>query len=204
VSPIQNDPERGHVRHSGGSNGHPGPDGNLPAALNHLADALNDLFEPRHVNTDSPYTQLAQAIPGTQGNNRHIPGSSPPLNLDAVDLKNDIDSKLTLWQLSKRRWRPQDTELIDTYTNDIHTWCKRIDALLNPVHTKEISAACPQCDHTHVYRYNSAGEKVRQPALQIVTTIGCTCLHCHATWTPDLYIHLCRVLGFGLPDGILQ
>jgi hypothetical protein len=179
-------------------------DGNLPAALNHLDDALADLFEPRTVHTDSPYQQLTQAIPGTQGNSRHIPGSSPPLNLDAVDLKNDIDTALHIWQLSKRRWRPQDTTTIDGYTADIHTWCKRIDALLNPVHTKEISAPCPHCEHTHVYRYNSSGEHVRQAALQIITSIGCTCLHCHATWTPDRYLLLCRVLGFDVPTGVLE
>jgi phage terminase large subunit GpA-like protein len=147
---------------------------------------------------------LAGAIPGTQGNQRHIPGSSPPLNLDAVDLKNDIDSKLTQWQLSKQHWRPQDTELIDTYTADIHLWCKRIDALLNPVHTKQISAACPHCEHTHVYRHNSSGESVRTAALQIVAEVGCQCLHCHATWTPDRYLLLCRVLGFDVPTGVLE
>jgi hypothetical protein len=54
-----------------------------------------------------------------------------------------------------------------------------------------------------VYRRDSAGELVRQPALQIVAEQGCTCQACRHCCTPDLYLHLCRVLGFDLPDGVI-
>ena len=62
---------------------------------------------------------------------------------------------------------------------------------------------CPACNATAVYRRNSAGENVRVPALQIIAEQGCTCLVCHASWTPDRYLLLCRVLGFDLPRGVL-
>ena len=47
-------------------------------------------------------------------------------------------------------------------------------------------------------------EHVRVPALQIIAEQGCTCLVCRACWTPDRYLLLCRVLGYSLPDGVLE
>jgi hypothetical protein len=42
-----------------------------------------------------------------------------------------------------------------------------------------------------VYRKDSAGETVRQPALQI-TTLGCRCMACRHSWSPELHLHLPR------------
>lgn len=68
---------------------------------------------------------------------------------------------------------------------------------------KEISAPCPACGVSHVYR-TKAGERVRQAALQIVAATGCRCLNCDATWTPDRYLLLIKVLGFDKPAGVLD
>jgi hypothetical protein len=45
---------------------------------------------------------------------------------------------------------------------------------------------------------------VRQAALQIVAATGCRCLNCDATWTPDRYLLLIKVLGFDKPAGVLD
>jgi hypothetical protein len=84
----------------------------------------------------------------------------------------------------------------------IRSWCVSVKALLEPAHVKTIAAACPSCNTAVVYR-KSAGELVRQPALQVVAEVGCTCLSCGAAWAPDAYLFLCRLLGFELPEGVL-
>jgi hypothetical protein len=54
-----------------------------------------------------------------------------------------------------------------------------------------------------VYHRDSAGELVRQPALQIGVW-GCECMACRAFWAPDRFVFLARVLGYELPEGVLE
>jgi len=179
-------------------------DGHLPATLRRLDNAIADLFDPQpHQQptawTPSLYTQLAAAIGGTnRGNGHQQPGSSPPVNLDAVQLKTEIDTALGIWKLDIRKWRPQDCRAIDQITHNIEQWCRQIRALIDPPRTATVAAPCPNCNADHTYRINSSGDRVRQPALQI-TDRGCTCLQCRTTWTPDRYTLLCRVLGYEMP-----
>jgi predicted RNA-binding Zn-ribbon protein involved in translation (DUF1610 family) len=131
----------------------------------------------------------------------------------------EIDTALEIWQpqytgtppavgrlrgLQARKWRPQDVHGIDQISAACEAWAKDITALLNPVSVKHVAAACPACGTKTIHRRDSGGELVRQPALQIVALQGCTCLHCHTTWAPQYYLHLCRVLGFDMPAGVLE
>jgi hypothetical protein len=82
--------------------------------------------------------------------------------------------------------------------------CARVRSLLHATSVKQLSAPCPACGAKSAFRRDSAGELVRQPALQIITEIGCTCLVCRHTWGPELYLHLARVLGFEIPAGVIE
>jgi hypothetical protein len=106
--------------------------------------------------------------------------------------------------LAARPWRPQDTRSVEQIPGNVESWAVQIGALLDPQHVKHFSAACPACGATTVYRRDSAGERVRMPALQIVAETGCTCQACRHTWLPHHYLLLCTVLGFGPPAGILE
>ena len=98
-------------------------------------------------------------------------------------------------------WSTDDVDGIVQWTRQLQEWVERIDGLLTPQHVKQVSAPCPACGATTAYRRDSAGDRVRVSALQIVTQIGCTCLVCRTTWAPDHYLFLCRLLGFELPRG---
>lgn len=166
---------------------------------------------------ESLYDQLTDAIPGSQGNATRVPQSSPPMCIDAVDIMRDINTQTAMWEprpdiditrdtpiavirlqtIDKRKWRPQDTPLVDDIATAIDDWCERIRALLNPTRRWTLPNPCPACDTAVVYRRNSSGETVRQPALQIGPN-GCECQHCHHTWEPGHFMHLARVLGYEL------
>lgn len=211
-------------------------DGNLPAALHRLGNAISALIDPKpHTRQlddgdtriewiDALYDQLCDAVPGGQGNATRIPQSSPPMCIDAVDLLREIHQAVTeliprpaitagadnppidvirLRELDLQSWRPQDCDRLDTITNQINSWCEQIKTLLNPTPKWTLPNPCPACGTAIVYRKNSAGETVRQPALQI-GPMGCACQHCHHTWEPAYFQHLARVMGYELPPGVLE
>ena len=208
------------------------PDGNLPAARRRLGNAISALVEPKP-NTrklddgttsidwiDSLYDQLVDAIPGGQGNASRVPQSSPPMCIDAAELKHEIDVAIAAWEprpvidatrntpitlvrlqsLEKRAWRPQDTHGVEQIATNLEAWCESIKNLLNPAPKWHLPNPCPACDVAVVYRKNSADETVRQPALQIGPT-GCVCQNCHHEWQPQYFQHLARVMGYELPNG---
>jgi hypothetical protein len=202
-------------------------DGNLPAALHDFDDALQDLThtQTQHhhgktVYAPSFYMQLWDSVRGDQGTgNAGVARSMPPFWCDALDLLNEIDTAAAAWQpqpagipptisrlqlLRHRSWRPQDVRNIHQIVDALTNWTERIQALLDPEHIKYVDANCPACDVKTVYRNDSTGERVRQPALQLITDLGCTCQACGASWSPLLYMHLCRLLGFALPAGVLE
>ncbi|AEK07852.1 hypothetical protein FDI59_gp105 [Mycobacterium phage Yoshi] len=174
---------------------------------------------------DSLYDQLVDALPGGQGNASRIPQSSPPMCLDAVDLLRDIEAQTAAWEpkpnldasidnpqpiavqrlqaIDKRQWRPQDTNLVDDMTASIHKWCDKITATLNPQRKWTLPNPCPACNTAVVYRKNSSGDPVRKPALELGPR-GCECQNCHTTWAPELFQHLAQVLGYKLPQGVLE
>ncbi len=172
---------------------------------------------------DSLYDQLCDAVPGGQGNGSSPPKSSPPMCIDAIDLLTSIRVKTSEWEprpnidasgdpgpieiirlkaLDARLWRPQDCTHIATIATTIQGWCASIRELLTPERHWTLPNPCPACQTAIVYRKNSAGESVRQPALQIGPN-GCTCQNCRYTWDPQHFAHLARVLGT-MPDGVLE
>jgi hypothetical protein len=203
------------------------PDGNLPAALHDFDNALQDLTQPQSqyinhklVHAPSLYLQLVDSVRGEQGtHNSGVPRSMPPFWCDALDLLNEIDTAASAWQpqpngipptigrltaLRARSWRPQDTHAITQIVGALTNWTERIQALLDPEHIKHIDAKCPACGTKTIYRNDSTGERIRQPALQLITDLGCTCNACGAFWAPPYYMHLCRLLDFALPAGVLE
>lgn len=59
----------------------------------------------------------------------------------------------------------------------------------------EVIAPCPQCGERYVHRKDSAGEIVRQAALQM-TLDGCKCLSCNDLWAQDNLLTLSRVIDY--------
>jgi hypothetical protein len=198
-------------------------EGNLPAARGQLDKAVTRLCDPqrriaqgRLVVGPSLYRQLRDDLSGKQGNSKATAKSMPPIWIDDAQLLITIDRTTRTWnpqpgstpellrELADRPWRPQDVEQLTTIAGTVLRWCDQIGALLNPQSVKDIVAPCPACGKRHVYRRDAGGEMVRAAALQVVALQGCTCQACGAHWGPQLYIHLCRVLGFAMPEGVLE
>ncbi|GAA3962955.1 DUF7340 domain-containing protein [Gordonia caeni] len=170
--------------------------------------------------TDSRYAQLCAALetPKATGRQPHA-GSQPPLWVDALDLRHTITTHVTEWAhtwqlgtthtitalhaLADRTWRPQDVAAMTTITQTCLRWSSAIDSLFDPPKRLTLAAPCPACQVATVHRPDSAGEWVRQPALQI-TDRGCECLNCRHLWDPTMYRHLANVLGCNLPEGVLE
>lgn len=205
----------------------PCEDGNLPAAKEALQDAVHaisgsqtQIIDDKMVATPSRYLQLRDSITGEQINSGGGRGSKsrPPCWLDALDKLNEIDTTLEIWQptyigvpptvgrlrwLLRKRWRPMDVKQIEQMTEVIDGWAAQIDALLNPPRKWTLPSPCPACGATIVQRRDSAGETVRQPALQVGVD-GCHCVKCRTVWGPHLFTHLARVLGYEMPSGVLE
>lgn len=204
-------------------------DGSLPESLGRLGNAISALIDPkpqtvedRIIWVDSLYTQLVEALPGEQGSGQGVARSLPPVWLDAADLKCEIDTTVSVWlpapvidllegdtmpltvlrleQLEKKAWRPQDTRQIDQIAGIVESWAANIKNLLSPTPKWSLPAPCPSCNRTTVYRRDSGGEMVRQPALQIGVD-GCTCLACKTVWPPERFVLLSKVLSM-LPDNV--
>lgn len=216
-------------------------DGNLPATLRKLGEAISALIDPKPQTIhrddgttsiewlDSLYTQLVEAIPGEKKHRTGVSTSQPPMWIDASDQLVKIDRVVMSWHpaqplfdgdLSPQHpptpvtvarlqaieglpWRPQDCSLLEDYVADLLAWCEKIRELLSDAPKLTLPNPCPACGTKIVYRTDSAGEKVRRPALNIGAT-GCTCLHCHYTWEPQYFTHLARVLGYEMPAGVLE
>lgn len=200
-------------------------DGNILAAKTKLERAVRRLCAPQtlvHYNhtlsAPSLYDMLAGNLSTRQGDTRTPAQSLPPLWVDALQLRTEIDTQTRKWvrkpgdvgtacrltALADQPWRPQDTDLVSGMARQVGSWCDSIVNLLDPEHRKYISAPCPSCGKATVYKRDTAGDLVRQPALTVVAHIGCTCQHCDAHWSPDRYLFLCRLLGFELPEGVLE
>lgn len=195
-----------------------------------LLDAIDGLIglQRQTVTTDagtrivalpSKYTEMWASIEGAQGTAfGGVARSMPPLWVDAIDWITKVDTEVKDWtpntqgrdtfgrlhDLADHPWRPQDTELMQHYTSRLDAFTKRAHELLNPdeTHRWELTAACPACGVKTVHRKDSAGEYVRQAALQ-VTADGCICTACRTQWGPAYFTHLAAVLGCTTPEGVL-
>ena len=208
-------------------------DGNLPAAISRLGDAISQLIEPRCQIiqgqmrwTDCWYLQLHASKAGDQGKGRQsVAGSIVPFWVDAVMLLGEIDTAVAAWEprplidvsgdyvppitmirlkaIFRRAWRPQDVSSIDQIGEIVRSWVKEISTKLDPPAKWSLPNPCPACSTAVVYRKDSSGERVRQPALQIGPN-GCECLKCHTVWSPQYFQHLASVLGMPKPAGVLE
>jgi hypothetical protein len=200
----------------------------LPDALNRLYKAVGRLVDEerefvdgRLFSSPSLYEALADAVSGTKGGDQSrnsALGPRPPCWMDALDQRTQIDDTVQAWAprergstvqrlraLAARKWAPHEVKQVEQIAAAVESWAVAITTLLDPEPIKHFrSVPCPSCNATTVKRRNSSGELVNQPALQIVAEKGCTCQACKATWAQDQYLFLCKVLGFGLPDGVLE
>lgn len=80
---------------------------------------------------------------------------------------------------------------------ELEGWKAKADQLVEDVQLRklEVTAPCPQCGERYVYRKDSAGEVVRQAALQM-TLDGCKCLSCNDLWAQDKLLTLSRVIDY--------
>ena len=198
-------------------------DGNIQAARTRLGRAVQRLTAPRptHLNDTtrfqpSLYNCLKSDLAGTQGDTRTPAKSLPPIWVDASMLLRDIDVQTIKWapipgdtparlqRISFQTFRPQDTDFVSGIARTVDGWCESITGLLDPEGHKYISAACPSCGKETVYRKDSAGDIVRQPALKLVVSQGCTCQACNAFWAPEKFMFLGRLLGYDIPEGVLE
>lgn len=206
-------------------------DGNIQAATTHLHHIINTLINPQWAIADkhpaeipSLYHQLYDSAAGQQGSGNHTPKSTPPLWIDAEMLLTRIDTTARkawppttphptlnptepptihrLTWLTHQTWRPQDTTLITDIANQLEQFTADADMLLNPTRRWTLPNPCPACQTAVVYRRDTAGDTIRQPALQITDT-GCQCQKCRTVWSPDKYIFLARLLGC-VPDNVLE
>jgi len=199
----------------------------LPVVLRALRDAISALIDPKHTYIDgvrhsgpSLYMQLWDATPAEQISGRRVTESTAPSWIDALNLRIEIDTRIEIEQpsfrgvpptvgrlreISKRGWRPQDVRYITQFTHVLELWAKEIDKLLNPAPQWTLPAACPACGLSVVYKRDAAGDRVRQPALQIGPH-GCFCAnpHCDAHWAPEHFLFLSNLLGYPLPSGVLE
>lgn len=198
-------------------------DGNITAARTRLGRAVQRLTGPRpavyHDTTvfqPSLWRCLLSELGGGQGEDHSPAKSQPPLWIDACMLIDDVKTKTRKWfpkplpteqrlqTLAFMSWRPQDTSMVDEMARQVDHWCESIINLLEPESRKFITAPCPSCGRAKVWRRDGGGDVVQQPALKLVVNQGATCQHCQAHWSPDRYLFLCRLLGFELPEGILE
>lgn len=199
-------------------------DGNIQAARTKLGRAVQRLTAPRpavyHDRTlyaPSLYACLLDDVAGTQGDTRTPAKSLPPIWIDATQLRFDIDTQSLKWLpvqgttperlqlLSAKSFRPQDFDMVNTIAAKVDTWCESIiNLIINPKARKYISAPCPACNQERVYRRDSGGDNVREPALKWTANVGFECAACKAHWAPDQTLFFSKLLGFELPEGVLE
>lgn len=203
----------------------PNEDGALRPALQALEDAVHALcgtqssFQAnRLVYGASRYLQLMDAVEGATINTGGGGGSKsrPPMWVDAYDLLAEVDLAVECWQpafegvpptvgrlncIVARSWRPQDCRQIQQITTAVEAWVLSINELLDPPPRWTLPYPCPNCAAKTVYRRDSGGEMIRQPALSVSTETGVLCLKCKAHWPHGKLLFLGRLLG-SLPSNV--
>ena len=208
-------------------------DGNILAEKVKLKRAVDGLTERRHhtvcqghpVSEPSLYAQLRADLAGTQGSDNKTPAKSlPPMWIDACMLLKKIDEETRHWMpepgdtphrlqaLAFKAWRPQDCEQVREITHTVESWCVSVAKMLNPDRSygqiknqnNDDLAACPSCGHTWAYRKDPGGDRVRVQALKWTEKVGFECQACKAHWAPEQTLFFSRLLGFELPEGVLE
>jgi phage terminase large subunit GpA-like protein len=187
----------------------------LPAAVDALHSAVGRLIDqPKEFvggqlrTAPSWWQRLVESVRArsSMSGNRFVPCSSPTIWTPAVDMIAAIDDEVREWLpdgddvpaklrgLASRRWTPAETETVTRIGERINAITIGIKTLLEPARVKTFAAPCPSCGERWSFRMVD-GERVRQPALNLVTEQGCSCLACHRYWKPSEYEFLARLLG---------
>lgn len=190
----------------------------LAAAVDELVEPQTQKIQNQWRHCPSLYQQLIESVGSAVSEGKGSGGAAwgfrslPTIWVDATDLITDIDTKTVTWvrtylrqpagkdpaarlrMLTQVKWTPDQTNTVKNLTAAVCSWAHSISSLLDPVHTKTISAPCPNCGSTHIYRDDSGGDNVRMPAL-VITTDGCECRKCGTWWPPERFALLASVLS---------
>ena len=99
-----------------------------------------------------------------------------------------------LHQLTEHGYRPQDSDRLDSYSSRIERWALAAAELLAAEPRVYLRVPCPRCSASFACHRDGADERVRTRALR-VSESGCRCLACGASWGPDRFHWLARLLG---------
>lgn len=200
-------------------------DGNIQAARKKLQDAVERLLERRPwqhrdgtVYAPSLYFCLVSDLAGTQGDTRTPAKSLPPVWIDAMQLRQDIDAQVHRWVtmpgttpwrlgiLKAKSWRPQDAKLVEDMASQIDHWCETIISMVVAPEKKWFieGKSCPSCSKTWSYRREPGGDHVRSPALKLVPNSGCICQSCKAFWPEAQFMFLAKLIGCKTPEGVSE
>ena len=159
--------------------------------------------------------QLRTFTSAKTGQGKGKPGSMVPVQVDALDLLERIDRQAAVWcmepgttadrlhSLADRQYRPEDAPDILECASTIEGWVVEARQIIDPPRRMSVAAPCPECGKSVVYRPDSGGDVVRQPALQIGAD-GCQCQHCRTMWHPESYRLLAKVLQIPDPEGVID
>lgn len=193
----------------------PKPENPLEAARRRLSEAVFAFTDPQPIWVggicqwiDPLYLRLRDALKGSKAvGRRQVPDSRLPCRTDILTLIIDVDMTVAEWQpegegaidrlhrLEARAWRPEDLALIDSHQAQLQRWAvTAVELLGDKSPTVALRLPCPSCGRSHVYRRNQVGEPVRVWVLQ-VSEDGCRCQGCDASWLPEQFEFLARLLG---------
>ena len=191
------------------------PDGVLAPARRRLDDVVHALADPVPIWDhgaarwgDPIYVRLRGALTARSAGCRAVASSRPPMRIDVLNLLVAIDTAVAEWEpgekgstvdrlhaLAGRKFRPQDCQLLDDYSDRIEGWALSAAELLGDRSIAvPLRMACPSCGQRYTYRRNGAAEIVRTDALR-VDEAGCDCSACGAVWEPAEFHWLARLLG---------
>ncbi|MET8430122.1 hypothetical protein [Nocardia sp. NPDC004860] len=182
---------------------------------------------PEHIVRGSLYRELLEARHGERIEDtlvRSAPASTAPGWTDAMSLVIRIDQRVAVWwpeipagtatvpvtvrrlyALVDYQWRPQDVGELRRMEREVLAWVARARVLLptEATHMWELRAACPACGETMIHADDGSGEQVRRYVLQADRS-SARCIACETTWAPEHFAALARLIGAGLPEGVLE
>ncbi|XAO35573.1 hypothetical protein SEA_MORGANA_139 [Gordonia phage Morgana] len=199
----------------------------FPQHLADLSDATHRLFGERYevyidprtdersiLDLPSLYGQLCDDLAGRQGARSGSPRSLPPVWVDAMRWKLEIDQTAAAWSqtypspagsldtaagylanLDRHPFSPADHAFLAHAAATVARWAAGVEALLSDraVHGLR-NTACPECAAKYVRRRDSEGNWSRIEALQ-VSVDGAHCLNCRHRWASTTFARLGALLG---------
>ena len=149
-----------------------------------------------------------ELTPGRVGGQRgrRVPASRTPCRTGVLDWLRTVDSTVGSWgsgggtvhslkDLAARQHRPQDTDRLNGYAEQLAKWAVEAATILNDavVVVPLRKTACPSCGARLAFRQRD-GHTVRSAALT-VSELGAECAACSAKWTTDQLPFLATLIG---------